>query len=133
MAILLLIILEIVIGSKVVYKDNFAILNGIIPANTGSNSYSQIEINYPTGYTKDNCVIIASEFNNSNSNTTYSTGTILNVGSYVIGAVPASISLKDNKIDIRISNVYAVSGDPAAVYVQKIAVPIKYKIVLMKI
>lgn len=133
MVMLVLIILLIAIGSKVVYKDDFAILNGTIPANTGSNSYSQIEINYPMGYTKENCVIIASEFNNSKSNTIYSTGTILNVGSHVTGAVPAAISLKDNGIDIKISNVFTVSGDPAAVYVQKIAVPINYKIVLMKI
>ena len=133
MVILLLIILVIAIGSKVIYKDDFAILNGTIPANTGNNSYSQIEIKYPTGYTKDNCVIIASEFNNSKSNTIYSTGTILTVGSYMFGAVPAAISLKDNKIDIKISNVFTVARDPAAVYVQKIAVPINYKIVLMKI
>ena len=112
---------------------NIAILTGTIPANTGSNSYSSTTINYPNGYTKDNCIIIASEFNNSNSNTIYSTGTILNVGSYVIGAIPASVSLKDSNIDVRISNVYAISGEPAAVYVQKIEVPIKFKIVLMKI
>ena len=133
MAILLLIILVIAIGSKVVYKDNFAILTGTIPANTGADSYSIKEINYPSGYTKDNCVVVASQFNNSNTNNIYSSGTIMSVGSYTIGGVPATISLREDDIQIRISNSYIVPGEPSAVYVQQIKVPFAYKIVLMKI
>ena len=56
MAILLLIILVIVIGAKVVYKDEFAVLTGSIQMNaqteTGSTS-----VNFPTGYTRDNCIV----------------------------------------------------------------------------
>lgn len=112
---------------------NVAVLTGTIPANTGNNSYSSIEVNYPSGYNQNNCVIVASQFNNGNANTVYSSGTILNVSSYTLGGMPAVVSLNSSKIQIKVSNVYTISGDPAQIYVQKISVPIKYKIMLMKI
>ena len=56
MAILLLIILLIVVGSKVVYKDNFAIVTGKISLLNGSGiGY----LNYPNGYNYSNCIVIS--------------------------------------------------------------------------
>lgn len=112
---------------------NVVVLTGTIPANTSNNSFSSTEVNYPSGYNQNNCVVIASQFNNGNANTVYSSGTILNASSYTLGGMPAVVSLNSSKIQIKVSNVYTVSGDPAQIYVQKIGVPIKYKIMLMKI
>lgn len=51
-----MIILLILIGSSVIYKDNFAILNGKITLSNGSGS---TKVNYPTGFTYKNCVALA--------------------------------------------------------------------------
>lgn len=56
MAKLLLIILLIVVGSKVIYKDNFAILTGNIPLTNGSG---QVNVNYPDGFDSSNCVVVS--------------------------------------------------------------------------
>ena len=66
MAILLLIILVIAIGSKVVYKDNFTILEGSVVLDAvpsdyeyGTQKQTVWTLDFPTGYNKDNCVCIA--------------------------------------------------------------------------
>lgn len=56
MVILLLIILLIVVGSKVVYKDNFAVITGTISLTNGTGNTS---VNYPKGFTRTNCVAIS--------------------------------------------------------------------------
>lgn len=53
---LLLIILLIVLGSKVVYKDNFAVISGNIQLTNGAGS---VTLEYPTGFTRENCVPIS--------------------------------------------------------------------------
>lgn len=56
MVILLLIILLIVLGSKVIYKDNFAVITGTISLTNGSGiGY----LNYPDGYNYNNCIVIS--------------------------------------------------------------------------
>lgn len=67
MAILLLIILVIAIGSKVTYQDNFAVLTGsvILEANTeeniqaGKSKTTTFSIDYPEGFNRDNCVVVS--------------------------------------------------------------------------
>lgn len=56
MAILLLIILLIVVGSKVIYKDNFAVITGTISLSNGHGSTS---VDYPDGFTRTNCIVIS--------------------------------------------------------------------------
>lgn len=114
-------------------KLNIAVLTGTITPKSSDGVLSAQEVNYPQGFTKQNSVVIACEFNNFNSNTTYSTGSTLSIGSYVTGGVPTQIRLRDDKISIEVSNVYAVQGEPAKVYAQKITAPFNYKLVLMKI
>lgn len=113
MAILLLIILVIVIGSKVVYKDNFAILNGTINVSKGTGT---VDINYPAGFTNTNCTVIAVGISHG-----VSTSDVLffgTSGDRTTGAV-----LYSNKIRVSTSSNDNVgpTGD------------LKYKIVLMKI
>ena len=56
MVILMLIILVIVIGSSVVYEDNFAVVTGTINLTNGAGSTT---LNYPSGFDANNCIAIA--------------------------------------------------------------------------
>lgn len=56
MVILLLIILLIAIGGKVVYNDKFALLTGNIQLSNGAGNAT---IEYPSGFTRENCVSIS--------------------------------------------------------------------------
>lgn len=58
--ILLLIILIIVIGKAYVNEEKFAVLTGNITLTDGAGN---VDINYPSGYNKDNCVVISAGIN----------------------------------------------------------------------
>ncbi len=106
-------------------QANIAVVKGIITANTGSKT-----INYPNGYNKDNCVVIASMFNNSIKEN-YGTGSTFDTSSYLNGNFATAIVLSDNSIIVKVklinisSEQYPITDD--------IAVDVNYKIVLMKI
>lgn len=44
------------VGSKVIYKDNFAVLTGNISLTNGSG---QVNVNYPSGFDSSNCVVVS--------------------------------------------------------------------------
>lgn len=44
------------LGSKVVYKDNFAVITGTLTVNAKSGANKSI--NYPSGFNEENCVSI---------------------------------------------------------------------------
>lgn len=127
MAILLLIILLIVIGSKVVYKDNFAILTGIIKLNGSSNpgtSYNQTiwNINYPEGFNKDNCIVIT--FGGKFAGEGFSYGYVENASASVAavgGSVSRAVALNSTAIRAQAWNISGTEKE------------FSYKIVLMKI
>ena len=132
MAILLLIILVIAIGSKVVYKDNFAILTGSITGSGEANSQA-ININYPDGFTKDNCVVINASFKNQeNTSVGYSIGTAFMPIDVSKGSVVNSVSLRHDCISITIRNIYIRTGENSSIlnFENK---SLDYVIVLMKI
>lgn len=111
MAILLLIILAIAIGSRVVYKDNFVILTGTINGSGETNSQA-ININYPNGLTKDNCVVINASFKNKeNTSTGYSIGTAFLPADVSKGSIVNSVSLREDCISITIRNIYISTGE----------------------
>lgn len=118
MEILLLIILVILVGSKAVYKNDFAVINGtkIINASTAEN----ISINYPTGFTAENCVPVCCGLKYSNRGYNY-------VGKYddsmdlYWGAIKRTLTFGTDNITLRIDNVVTEQTT------------YNYKIVLMKI
>ena len=129
MAILLLIILVIVIGSKVFYKDNFAILTGTI---TGDETESPSKkIDYPAGFTKNNCVILTSNLQRS-STTSKGYGSVYDSSSYVAGAIPSKVTLGDSDISLEIRNIL-LSDNSVTISKLSTAVTYTYTIVLMKI
>lgn len=58
---LLLIIFVIIIGSRPVYNENFAIVKGTIitPEANSGNWFGETQINYPEGFTQNNCIVIS--------------------------------------------------------------------------
>lgn len=116
-------------GSKditiITKQANIAIVKGTITANTGSKT-----INYPDGYNKDNCVVIASMFNNSIKEN-YGTGSTFDTSSYLNGNFATATVLSDNSIIVKAKLINISSGQYPAT--DDIAVDVNYKIVLMKI
>lgn len=125
----LLIILAIVLGSKVVYKDNFAILTGTITGD-GTESPSKT-INYPEGFTKSNCVVLSSNLQRS-STTSKAYGSVYDSSSYVAGAIPTKIALTDSNISLEIRNIL-LSNNSVNISELSSSVSYTYTIVLMKI
>ncbi len=59
-------ILLIIIGNKVIYENNFAIIEGSIVCNAntldplkGEVTYTSKEIDFPQGFNKDNCIVLS--------------------------------------------------------------------------
>ena len=126
MVILLLIILLIVNGSKVVYKDEYIVLTGTIKANTGLAT-----IDYPENITKDNCVAISFMLKRSEG-TTWGTGTVFDTSGYMAGSMPAAVKLSADKIYINIRNVNISLADNSVMTTVP-AGDYNYKLILMKI
>lgn len=129
MVILLLIILVIVLGSKVIYKDNFAILTGTI---TGDGTESSSDTtNYPEGFSKDNCVVLTANMQRSAKNSK-SYGTTFDSASYVAGSLPLRVSLSSDNILIEFRNIN-LREEGVTIPTTPTSVSYTYTIVLMKI
>lgn len=124
MARLLLIILLIVVGSKVIYKDNFAILEGTLTTpESGSETLSvQRDVNYPNDFNADNCVVI-SYLAKRNDDFGWATYTPKDAAGYLIGSAGLRVLLKSNNITI--AKDKSDSSEPSTT--------VNYKIILMKI
>lgn len=126
MAMLLVTTLKTPTGSKVIYHDDIAVVTGTksIDGNTGSSDYTQTNwhIDYPTGYNRNNCIVISFFVTISNSTNSGAYGQSPYASSnYVLGTVPRGVSFKDDDM-----NVFCCNPNPNAQ-------SISYKIVLLKI
>ena len=135
--VLSVIILLIIVGSKVVYNDRFVTIIGkaTLTANTQEKAtnnkctFTNIKIDYPDGFTAENCVLI-SYSRQHNSNTGYSYGWDKYLESMVnlIGVIPVRITFfgnstteYSNKIRLQLGNLSTSEAD------------ISFKITLMKL
>lgn len=121
-------ILLILIGSKVIYKDDYAVITGTVNGNG-------VDIEYPKGFTKDNCVCVCAMLQNPNNpNGTWGicNGGIFNSSSYVTGALPLKIVLS-TKISIQTRNINISDGTEQTVLANSTTADFKYKVILMKI
>ena len=132
-----MIILLIIIGSKVVYNDRFVTIIGkaTLTANTQEKAtnnkctFTDIKINYPQGFTAENCIVISySRQHNSNFGFSYGWDNYLESMDSLIGIVPMRITLFGNsttefanKIRLQIGNLSTSEAD------------ISFKITLMKL
>ena len=104
---------------------NVAVLTGTINLTISDKRLTgSKDINYPNGFTKDNCVVIACGISgNTSSNTEFAYGNSGdNASSYVTGGMPSMVKLRQDRIDFKTClDVEAAAGTR------------NYKIVLMKI
>lgn len=119
--------------SKVIVKEDFAVLTGSMnlngnPDTTKQTNFTDKTLNYPTGFNKDNCVVLS--IMRTANNSKWSNGWSVNVDSLEMfnGIEPIEVMLHgtditewSNKIRLRASNFSSS------------AVTINYKIVLMKV
>ena len=126
----MLIILLIVIGSKAIYKDNFAILTGTITGD-GTDSPS-MHMNYPEKFNRDNCVVLSVNLQRKeNGNKGY--GAVYDSSSYVTGSIPSKVVLGETDVSIEIRNV--LLSEESGVHTPDFSADVNYEytIVLMKI
>ena len=126
LAILLLIILLILIGSSVIYKDNFAVITGII-------ENGKATINYPNGFNSTNCIVTSVMFKRQGlpDSRGYTTGSTLSTADGTTGSLPATVELRSSGIVINSRIIYISSS--GTITAGDINFNIDYRIVLMKI
>lgn len=113
---------------EVIAKENFAIVTGALTNETG-----WIEVNYPEGFSKDNCYVISIMTNKPSNNNIWSYGFDFSSGGYTLGGIQIQASLNDNVIRVRGINV---NGSPTMednkLYCSKPNYQ-NFKIILMKV
>lgn len=106
-------------------QANIAIINGKL-------TNGEATINYPSGYTKDNCVMISFSFDNSSlSNRHWAYGNLFDSSSWAGGAIPYTISMNTSNITIETKRITLVDGTLPSVGDSNVAH--NYKLILMKI
>ncbi len=126
-------ILQIQNGSKVIYRDNFAIIQGTIKGVTESeNKYNAIDINYPKGFNKDNCIVISCSLKRTDAPDArgYTLGNVFLPDSKVCGSYPTKIELKNDVIQIQLRYIYIGNDGHVAT---KIDTDTNFKLILMKL
>ena len=111
-------------------QANIAVLTGTITgtANNSSSEQGNININYPTGFNSNNCVVIAIGLSRKDDNTPFNYGVLSASDSAiarVAGAIGRTVQLGADNMTLR---TYFYFGSP-----QNESVTYNYKIVLMKI
>lgn len=120
---IIMIILVITIGFKYISGNNISVIEGYvnIDANEQGNNNFAINIDYPEGFNKDNCVPIACGVQMLKLRGYNYVGNFVNSGSLINGASTRYLNLTDEKIVLDIVNP---TTETSYEY--------KYKIVLFK-
>lgn len=106
-------------------KGDFAVL-------TGSLSSGSATINYPTGFTKDNCVVISTMLQHpTNPNYFWGNGSTFDSTGAINGCLPVRVRLGSDDINITSKIIGLTNNETSAV--TDITTAYNYKIILMKI
>lgn len=108
-------------------ESNIFVLSGT----ASFNSSGIATINYPSGFTKNNCVVVSFMTQGIGANKSWSTGSVFDSGNTINGSVPKAIRLTDSTIVISIANIGITNG--VAPTVSTSYPNMSYKIVLLKV
>lgn len=125
----------ILVGAKVIYKDRLAILEGscTVDANDqqsfqeGSFKQTLKQVNFPNGFTKDNCVVVSfgtKAKSRKGYSYCYGGATVGSSLNYLLGNIPRDIVLGSNQDNSKI-NLYFYQLPTQSL-------ELDYKIVLMR-
>ena len=103
-------------------QANIAVLTGKIQ--------DDITINYPTGFNKNNCIVISAMMKKTDENANYGFGSVFNSAIYVSGGVPIVVSLGNSNISLSAKKILLSSG---TVQYASLEAEMNYKVVLMKV
>lgn len=103
-------------------QANIAVLTGTIK--------EDITINYPSGYNKNNCIVISAMMKMTNTDARYGYGSVFNSSIYASGGVPIRVSLGDSNIQLSAKKILLSSEN---VEYASLEAEMNYKIVLMKV
>lgn len=127
MAKLLQMIFVIIIGSRPLYNENFAIVQGKIttPVEGDTTIATSILLNYPEGFNKDNCVIISlmSDYTGSTRDGYWTVGSTMKSAEAVRGNYGLQAGFWEDGISVSISKIS--TSEPSKT--------INVRIVLMKL
>lgn len=105
-------------------QDNIVII-------TGQLLHREATINYPTGFNKDNCIIMSAMFQHPTSEAgSWGEGSLFNSSSFIGGSLPHKIHLNKENIQVQVSNIMFIDGEPVRVLDTDIVH--NYKIILLK-
>lgn len=110
-------------------KGDFAIITGTLEEDTEDSCYKKV-LSLPSGFTKDNCVIVSVMTQNPVRTEQWVTGTMFSSSSYVIGGMPAIVYITNTQLTIKVKNIVFTNGESA--FVGK-GGPFKFKVIIMKI
>lgn len=130
--VLSVIILLIIVGSKVVYNDAIVIVRGIQNVTVEENQPLDctFNIDYPSGFSKDNCIVLAIGTRYSGNTKGFSFGTrdsYQSPGALVGASFGKAVTLLADKLVAHFYYAYGNANHNGASY------SIEYEIVLMKI
>lgn len=114
-------------GSLYLLKSNIAVITGTASFDTNGNAI----VNYPDGFTKNNCVVISFMTEGLGTAKTLATGSVFDSSNVIVGSIPKYIALGDSNIIININNIAIINGSSPTV--GSTYPDMNYKIVLMKI
>lgn len=121
---MLQITLQTQIGSKVIYRDNFAIIQGTLKSGQATISP------FPQGFTLNNTIILSIMTQNTD-NTNWAIGSTFDTAGYVSGSLPIRAYMQTNGIVIQAKNVNLTKDE--SVYVGTVSKDFNFKLVLMKL
>ena len=98
---------------------------------TGTAVNGVANINYPSGFNSNNCVVISQMYKRTGSSTGFNSGTTLEISNGSSGALPNTVELLANNIRIKI-RLLQISSD-GTVFSGNVDFNVEYKIMLMKI
>lgn len=98
---------------------------------TGTAVNGVANINYPSGFNSNNCVVISQMYKRTGSSTGFNSGTTLEISNGSSGALPNIVELLPANIRVKLRLLYISSNN--TVFSGNVDFNVEYKIMLMKI
>lgn len=114
------------LNKNVFIKDNYAVLEGTItlPEADESSLTGSTNVNYPTGFNKDNCIIVSLMAQKNNTKNGFSTTQHASAGAFANGTSDLRASLREDFIQLAENKISTSQGSSVIDF--KIAL-LKYK------
>ncbi len=111
-----------------VLKNDYAVLTGTIAKPVPDSNMAEVDINYPTGFTWNNCYVQSIMFKSQAGNA-WSNGTTFDSVSLLASGMPYVIMLMEPYMKLHMRNLYLYAG---GIYENNLTRDFEFKIILKK-